>query len=109
MKFLIVLAALFAIALAVPVPDEHAEILKLESKVEHDGFSYHVETSDGTSHHEEGKVKDAGSEHAAIVVHGSFSWKDSHDGKVYTVNYVADEHGFQPTGEHIPALPDNHH
>ncbi|XP_061393860.1 larval cuticle protein 65Ab1-like [Musca vetustissima] len=109
MKFFIVFAALFAIALAAPRPDsEHAEIVKLDSNVEHDGYSFVAETSDGTSRHEEGKLKEVKGEHGdehAIVVHGEFSWKDKHDGKVYTVQYVADEHGFQPTGEHIPQLP----
>ncbi|XP_061393858.1 larval cuticle protein 65Ab1-like [Musca vetustissima] len=105
MKIVIVLAALIAIAVAAPAPNEHAEILKLDSNVEHDGYSFDVETSDGTSRHEDGKVKDFDSEHPAIVVHGTFTWKDEHDGKVYTVNYVADENGFQPTGEHLPKLP----
>ncbi|XP_013117650.1 larval cuticle protein 65Ab1-like [Stomoxys calcitrans] len=105
MKFLIVFAALCAIALAAPAPDEHAEILKLESDVEPEGYSFAAETSDGTSRHEEGKVKDVGSEHPALVVHGSYTWKDHVDGKVYTVSYVADEHGFQPTGDHIPVVP----
>ncbi|XP_073815426.1 larval cuticle protein 65Ab1-like [Musca autumnalis] len=106
MKLLIVLAALFAIvAVAAPAPEENVEILKQESHVEPDGYSFDVETSDGTSRHEEGKVKDADSEHPALVVTGTYTWKDEHDGTVYTVNYVADENGFQPTGDHIPQLP----
>lgn len=71
-------------------------------------YDHSLETSDGTSRQEEGKVKDVGSEYPAIAVHGSFSWKDSFDGNVYTVTYVADENGFQPVGEHIPALPAAH-
>lgn len=70
-------------------------------------FNSSVETSDGTSRHEEGQVKDSGSEHPALVVHGSFTWKDEKDGKTYSVSYVADEHGFQPQGEHLPPLPKN--
>lgn len=64
-----------------------------------------METSDGTSRHEEGFVKDVGSDHAAISVQGSFSYKDEKDGKQYSVSYIADENGFQPTGEHLPQLP----
>ncbi|XP_061393859.1 larval cuticle protein 65Ab1-like [Musca vetustissima] len=113
MKFFIVFAALFAVALAAPRLDgDHAEIVKLDSNVEHEVISLCkskcAETSDGTSRHEEGKLKEVKGEHGdehAIVVHGEFSWNDKHDGKVYTVQYVADEHGFQPTGEHIPQLP----
>ncbi|XP_061393864.1 larval cuticle protein 65Ab1-like [Musca vetustissima] len=109
MKYLIVLAALCALALAAPTSDHehHAEIVKLDSSVDHDGYHFEAETSDGTSFQEEGKLKDfPGNEHEhedhkAIVVHGSYSWKDEHDGKVYTVEYVADEKGFQPKGEHI--------
>ncbi|XP_013117648.1 larval cuticle protein 65Ab1 [Stomoxys calcitrans] len=108
MKFLIVLAALCAVALAAPAGDhDHVEILKQDSKVDHDGYSFDVETSDGTVRHEDGKV--TGDHDGSIVVHGSFTWKDHHDGKVYTVNYVADEHGFQPSGEHLPPLPHNEH
>lgn len=40
MKFLIVFTILFAIALAAPVPDEDAEILKLESRVVREGYVF---------------------------------------------------------------------
>ncbi|XP_065360518.1 larval cuticle protein 65Ab1-like [Calliphora vicina] len=102
MKFYIIFAALLALALAKPA---EVEILKSSSDVGPESYSFDLETSDGTSRHEDGQVKDVGGEHPAIVVHGSFSYKDEHDGKVYTVNYVADEHGFQPSGEHLPPLP----
>ena len=63
------------------------------------------ETSDGTQHSEDGKLKDAGTEHEAIVVHGTFSWVDEKTGEHFTVNYVADENGFQPSGAHLPVAP----
>ncbi|KAM7356765.1 larval cuticle protein 65Ab1-like [Cochliomyia hominivorax] len=102
MKFFIVFAALFAIALATPVPDQHAEIVSLKSDVEPEGFDFLVETSDGTHHDASGKLKDVGTEHEAIVVHGSYSFVDEKTGEKFTVNYVADENGFQPQGAHIP-------
>ncbi|XP_013110226.1 larval cuticle protein 65Ab1-like [Stomoxys calcitrans] len=100
MKLLIVFAALCAVALAAPRPD--AEIVKQDSDVGPESFVYAVETSDGTKHNEEGKLKDAGTEHEAIVVHGSYSWVDEKTGEHFTVDYVADENGFQPKGAHIP-------
>ena len=100
MKFFIVFAALFAVALAAPAPD--AEIVRLDSDVQPESYSYVAETSDGTFRSEEGKLKDVGTEHEAIVVHGTFSWVDEKTGEKFTVNYVADENGFQPEGKHIP-------
>ncbi|XP_036337355.1 larval cuticle protein 65Ab1-like [Rhagoletis pomonella] len=101
MKFLIVFLAIFALAHARP----DVEIIKSESDVQPDHYTFDLETSDGTSRHEEGVIKDADTDHPAIVVHGSFSWKDEHDGKQYSVSFVADENGYQPTGEHLPKLP----
>lgn len=68
-----------------------------------------AESSDGTTRHEVGKVTDIGVEYPAVIVHGSFSWTDETDGKVYTVSYVADEFGYHPVGDHLPALPYNSH
>lgn len=101
MKFFIVFAALFVVALAAPV--EHgAEIVRQESDVQPESYSFESETSDGTHRQEDGKLKDVGSEHEAIVVHGSYSWVDEKTGQKFTVTYVADENGFQPQGEHLP-------
>lgn len=62
------------------------------------------ETSDGTSAQEQGELRNAGSENEAIAVRGSFSFVGQ-DGVTYTVNYIADENGFQPEGAHIPKAP----
>ena len=53
------------------------------------------------SRQEEAQLKNAGSENEAISVRGSYSWT-APDGQVYTVNYIADENGFQPEGAHLP-------
>lgn len=62
-------------------------------------FSY--ETSDGVSRQEEAELKNVGTDEEAISVRGSISWV-APDGQTYTLNYVADENGFQPQGDHLP-------
>ncbi|KAI8126403.1 larval cuticle protein 65Ab1-like [Lucilia cuprina] len=101
MKFIIVFAALFAFALAAPA--EHgAEIVHQESEVLPESFKFLTETSDGNHHDAEGKLLNVGSDHESLAVHGSFSWVDEKTGEKFTVNYVADENGFQPEGAHLP-------
>ncbi|EDV95674.1 larval cuticle protein 65Ag1 [Drosophila grimshawi] len=97
MKFLIVFVALFAIALA--RPDVHT--LREESDVGPESYKFAVETSDGTKKEEEGHLKGAGTDDEAISVKGSYSWVDT-DGNSHTINYIADENGFQPEGVDVP-------
>ncbi|XP_068143116.1 larval cuticle protein 65Ab1-like [Drosophila tropicalis] len=101
MKFVIVLVALFALASARPTDD----VAKDVRNVEPENYNYELETSNGISLKEEGVLKNAGSEHEAIVVHGSYSWVDEKTGEKFTVTYVADENGFQPSGAHLPVAP----
>lgn len=49
-------------------------------------------------------MKNAGSDNEAEEVHGSYSYT-SPEGQVITVNYIANEFGFQPVGDHIPTPP----
>lgn len=69
-------------------------------------LSSRYETSNGISHEEQGHVVNAGAENEAIAVSGSFKYTGA-DGVTYTVNYVADENGFQPEGAHLP-VPEHH-
>ncbi|KAH8303995.1 hypothetical protein KR018_000231 [Drosophila ironensis] len=101
MKFLIVFVALFALAVARP----NAEIVRLESDVGPEKWSAASDTSDGTSIQLDGVLKNVGTEHEAAVVHGSYSWVDEKTGEKFTVTYVADENGFQPSGAHLPVAP----
>ncbi|XP_073837829.1 larval cuticle protein 65Ag1-like [Musca autumnalis] len=98
MKFIIVFAALFALALAAP---SDVEVLRSESEVGPESFQYAYETSDGTKSEAEGHLNNQGTEQEAIVVRGSYSFVGD-DGQTYTVEYVADENGFQPQGAHLP-------
>ncbi|XP_037812001.1 larval cuticle protein 65Ag1-like [Lucilia sericata] len=104
MKFIIVFAALFAVALAAPRPED-AVVLKSESEVGPESFQYAYATSDGVEAEAQGQLKNVGTEEEAIVVKGSYSFV-ADDGQTYTVNYVADENGFQPQGAHLPVAPE---
>jgi hypothetical protein len=65
-------------------------------------FSPHsFEQSDGQARQEEAVVNNLGSENESISVKGSFSFVGD-DGQTYTVTYIADENGFQPSAAHIP-------
>ncbi|XP_055846575.1 flexible cuticle protein 12-like [Episyrphus balteatus] len=103
MKFVIVFAAFFAVALAAPLDSaQDAQILRYDNdNIGVDGYNYAVETSDGKSVSEQGVVKNVGTEQEAISVQGQYSYVGP-DGVTYTVTYIADENGFQPQGAHIP-------
>ncbi|XP_055318517.1 larval cuticle protein 65Ag1-like [Sitodiplosis mosellana] len=114
MKFVIVFAALFAVALAAPQSnpaDAQATIVEQNSDIDPQGnFQYSSKTSNGISAQEQGQLKpnpapkSAEDPSAFIAVQGSFSYTGP-DGQQYTVNYVADENGFQPQGAHLPVAP----
>lgn len=57
---------------------------------------------DNTAHEERGELRTFAEDHQTIVVRGSYTYVDK-DGKTYTVKYVADELGYRPEGEHLPA------
>ncbi|XP_016975762.1 larval cuticle protein 65Ag1 [Drosophila rhopaloa] len=104
MKFTmaIALTCLLACVLAAPpASQQEAQVLRFDSDVQPEGYKFAVETSDGKSHQEEGQLKDVGTDHEAIVVRGSYAYVGD-DGQTYTINYVADENGFQPEGAHLP-------
>ncbi|XP_011186070.2 larval cuticle protein 65Ag1 [Zeugodacus cucurbitae] len=100
MKFVIVFVALFAVALAAP-PAQQVEIVRQDSDVQPDGYRFGYETSDGSKHEEQGQLNNIGTDEESISVRGSYSFV-ADDGQVYTVNYIADENGFQPQGAHLP-------
>lgn len=66
-------------------------------------FFFSFETENHISQQESGRVSGGGAE-APVVAQGSYSFV-APDGQAYTVNYVADENGFQPQGAHIPTAP----
>ncbi|KAH8302950.1 hypothetical protein KR044_012390, partial [Drosophila immigrans] len=105
MKFLIVFVALFALAVAGPVnPDADATIVRQDADVGPQSFQFAYETSNGIRSEADGHLENEGTDAEAIKVKGSFSFT-ADDGQTYTVNYVADENGFQPEGAHLPVAP----
>ncbi|XP_055610890.1 flexible cuticle protein 12-like [Uranotaenia lowii] len=101
MKLAIVFIATLALALAAPAEEKDAQVLKYDSDVAADGYSFQYETSNGIKHQEKSELKKFDEDVSALVVRGSFSFVGA-DGVTYTVNYVADENGFQPEAAHLP-------
>ncbi|KAG6448617.1 hypothetical protein O3G_MSEX005590 [Manduca sexta] len=82
--------------------NEDVQILRYDN--DNDGigsYRFAFEQSDGNKREEQGDVINAGTDDESIVVKGSYSWVGP-DGVTYTVTYVADDKGFQPTIEQGP-------
>jgi len=104
MKSITIFCLLLVAVYARPQTGKDATIVKYETDAQPDGsYKFNVETSDGFKREEEGTLKDLGGEEGpAIVTRGSFSWTDPESGQTYTINFIADENGYQPTGDHLP-------
>ncbi|XP_063361614.1 flexible cuticle protein 12-like [Cydia amplana] len=100
---LLVLCCLVASAFAAPAAPSFnpadVQILRYDNDVNADGFRYAVEQSDGYRNEAQGTLVKAGEE-LVLAVKGVFSFVI--DGVTYTVNYTADENGYQPTIEQGP-------
>ncbi|XP_041970671.1 flexible cuticle protein 12-like [Aricia agestis] len=82
--------------------DEHAEVLRFDNNnIGIDGYAYSYETSNGIRAGEQAALKNVGTENEGIEVRGEFSYIGT-DGQTYTVTYVANELGFQPSAPHLP-------
>ncbi|TKX27767.1 larval cuticle protein 1-like [Spodoptera litura] len=109
MKSMIFVAlALVAVAAAFPV-DEPIKILRSNFDKDPNGdFQFGFETENGIKRDEQGKVKEVLDEenkpHSVVVVRGSYSYTNA-DGTVETIDFIADENGFQAQGPSIPKNP----
>ncbi|XP_066591202.1 flexible cuticle protein 12-like [Prorops nasuta] len=107
MKMMIVLFALVAAAVAAPAAHEEQPVVLVKEtpsdNIGVDGYNFGYELSNGESRQESAQLKNAGSENEALVVTGSYSFVDPATNVRYTVHYTADENGFHPQGDHIPA------
>merc|ERR1712191_893 len=107
MKSMILIAVFLAVAAA--APQESKPILILKQSQNHDTekqvYSFSYETENGISVSESGVQKQIGAkaDEAGTVSQGKYSYPE--EGKTYTVTWVADENGFQATGDHLPTTP----
>lgn len=79
-------------------------LVSFEQTASEDGsYRYAYETDAGVKVAEQGVQKING-DVQTLAVAGSYSYS-APDGTVVQVTYVADENGFQPTGDHLPVPP----
>ncbi|XP_072749518.1 flexible cuticle protein 12-like [Anoplolepis gracilipes] len=107
MRTISVFFALVAIAVAAPPHDYSQTVVVKETPSDNiglDGYQFGYELSDGQAHEESAQLVNPGQENQSLAVRGSFSYVDPETNVRYTVNYVADENGFHPQGEHLPAV-----
>merc|ERR1712071_134871 len=108
MKSMILIAVFLAVAAAAPL-EETKPILIVKQARNHDTekqvYSFSYETENGISVSESGVQKQIGAkaDEAGTVSQGKYSYLE--EGKTYTVTWVADENGFQATGDHLPTPP----
>merc|ERR1712198_359885 len=109
MKSMLLVALFVAVAAAENTYEykEPIAITKYGSVSDETGkYSYNFEAANGIKMSEEGEQKHFGDkleEGYGSVARGAYSYEM--DGVTYTVNWVADENGFQPTGAHLPVAP----
>merc|ERR1711976_735707 len=112
MKSMLLVALFVAVAAAYPqeLTVEYKEpiaITKYGSVSDETGkYSYNFEAANGIKMSEEGEQKYFGDKEEksyGSVARGSYSYEL--EGVTYTINWVADENGFQPTGAHLPVAP----
>lgn len=80
-------------------------ILRFEQSSNVDGtYQYAYETDTGIRVEEQGSQKNIDENTSILGVTGSYEYA-APDGTIIRVTYVADENGFQPTGDHLPVAP----
>ena len=89
----------------------YADIVNYRTENNNDGagnYNYLWENSDGTLAQERGYQKPpnpgATDPNPIQVAEGSYQYY-SPEGQLIRVTYIADENGFQPTGDHLPTPP----
>ncbi|XP_049822224.1 larval cuticle protein LCP-17-like [Aethina tumida] len=107
MKLIILSVALFATVFAdvSHLADQQVPIIRLESDISPEGsYQWALETGNGIAAQEAGQIRALGPEQVAKSAQGSFQWT-SPEGVPVAIQYVADENGYQPSGDAIPQPP----
>lgn len=101
---MVISLALFAVASA-DVSELPAVIVKQSQDISPDGaYAYAYETDNGIYHAESGTPVVADARSAPVVItQGQYQYT-APDGTPISVKYIADQNGFQPQGDHIPAI-----
>jgi len=102
----LVFGTLFVVAMARPQNADDITIVRSENENAGDGtFSWVSELSDGTTHQQNGYIKQGDDpENPIQVIEGSYAYY-APEGEYISVRYIADENGFQPEGDHLPVAP----
>ena len=69
-----------------------------------DGYYYKYANENNIEAAESGKIDDRNTENETLRAKGYYEYIGD-DGQKYRVDYVADENGFQPLGDHLPTPP----
>ncbi|XP_073846325.1 cuticular protein 49Ab [Musca autumnalis] len=78
-------------------------IIRLEDKVEEDGYHYLYETENGILAEENGRIEALQTD-PGLRSKGFYEYTGD-DGNLYRVEYTADDNGFVAQGDHIPEVP----
>merc|ERR1719228_773739 len=102
---MILFAVFLAVAAAAPAPQDEKPIILIVKQSQKQEYSFSYETENGISVSESGVQKQIGDkpEEAGTVSKGQFSYPEG--SVTYTITWVAEENGFQATGDHLPTPP----
>ncbi|ENN74424.1 hypothetical protein YQE_09008, partial [Dendroctonus ponderosae] len=98
---------IFATALGASVGGDpkQAQIIRSESDISPEGsYQFAYETDNGISAQEQGNIQPQGPEQASKSVTGQFQFLTPENEQIQ-ISYVADENGYQPTGNALPTPP----
>lgn len=70
----------------------------------HGNYQFEYETGNGIRQAVQGIVKNAGQKDQSVAQEGYYTYVDEHGHQV-GVHYIADEHGFRASGDHLPTPP----